>query len=512
MSQPNILLIHADQHRSDCLGCYGNPDVRTPNIDAIAADGVRYENSFCPYPVCTPSRYSLLSSQYVHQHLGWSNHCTLPAGIPTFPKELRAAGYRTKAVGKMHFAPTYLDVGFDEMLLAEQDGPGRFDDDYHRWLREEGLVDAIDLMDQRSEYRRHAPQEYWDTVGAMTSDLNEAHHSTTWIAERAMEELATWGPDEDTGPGAAEDASRNPGRARAGHLLMVGFIKPHHPFDPPAPWDGIYDPTALSILPGWLDEPLPRDIDRSAGYFPHVAHTETKLRLAMANYYATISQIDYHVGRMVDLLKEHGLYDNTLIVYTSDHGDYLGFHHLLLKGNYMYDPVVKVPLIVKYPKVGSTQPRAGEVSDELVNNVDVGPTLLQAAGCNVPDAMMGHDLAADCAADVVFAENWAGQEYMVRTATAKLLVCKDAAKSQFFDLIADPLEMTNCIDAPEYQPTIAALKQRLLAWMLFEGRSRVHLDYDAPVIDGSNVPQRDDGHVDEMAAYFARRMETRRQA
>ena len=120
----NVLIIHADQHRMECLGAYGNTDIRTPNIDVLAAEGVRYENSFCPYPVCTPSRYSLLCGQYVHQHRGWDNHCTLAPEIPTFPKLLRDAGYKTQAIGKMHFTPTYLDVGFDKMTLSEQDGPG----------------------------------------------------------------------------------------------------------------------------------------------------------------------------------------------------------------------------------------------------------------------------------------------------------------------------------------------------------------------------------------------------
>ena len=114
IQQPNVLIIHADQHRIDCLGAYGNKDIRTPNIDALAADGVRYDNSFCPHPVCTPSRYSLLSGLYVHEHRGWTNHTTLAPDIETFPKILRQAGYRTAAVGKMHFTPTYLDVGFDE--------------------------------------------------------------------------------------------------------------------------------------------------------------------------------------------------------------------------------------------------------------------------------------------------------------------------------------------------------------------------------------------------------------
>ena len=143
MTKPNILIIMADQHRADCLGAYGNPDIQTPHIDSLATDGARYPNSFCPFPVCTPSRYSFLSGLYVGQHLGGSNHCTLPAGLPTFPRVLRENGYRTKAVGKMHFTPTYLDVGFEEMWLAEQNGPGRYDDDYHRWLMAEGLSDAV---------------------------------------------------------------------------------------------------------------------------------------------------------------------------------------------------------------------------------------------------------------------------------------------------------------------------------------------------------------------------------
>ena len=160
--RPNVLVLHVDQLRIDCLGVYGNPDVKTPHIDRLASDGVRYTNSLCAFPVCTPSRYSLLSGRYVHEHAGWDNRSTLSPEIATFPRTLRAAGYRTKAVGKMHFTPTYLDVGFDELLLAEQDGPGRWDDDYHRYLMRLGLVDRNDLEDQLGEYRRDAPQEYWN--------------------------------------------------------------------------------------------------------------------------------------------------------------------------------------------------------------------------------------------------------------------------------------------------------------------------------------------------------------
>lgn len=482
-NQPNILIIQADEHRADCLGAYGNPDIKTPNIDSLATDGVRYDNSFCPYPVCTPSRHSFLTSLYARQHLGASNHCTIPQGLPTFPRVLQAAGYKTKAVGKMHLTPTYADVGFDELILAEQNGKGRYDDDYHRWLRDEGLYDKIDLMDQEREYRQNAPQEYWDAVGAMVSDLDEEHHSTTWIANQAMEELETW----------------NSG----GHLLMTSFIKPHHPFDPPAPWHKMYDPNTIELLPGYTGIPLERDLNYSSGFFPYTEMTEQKIRLATALYYATISQIDHHVGRMIQHLKKIGQYDNTLILYNSDHGDYMGYHHLLLKGNYMYDPVIKVPLIIKYPN----QANAGTVSTDLVNTIDVGPTLLNIANCETPNTMIGSDLRTGVQnREYMFAEMGRGREYMVRSHTHKLLWCKNADQSQFFDLQEDPFELENRINDTKSQAQISDMKNALVQWILFDAPSCVHLDENAPTINQPNVPKHDTGHREELYTYFNKRM------
>ncbi|MBN1643088.1 MAG: sulfatase-like hydrolase/transferase [Anaerolineae bacterium] len=482
-THPNILIIHADQHRYDCLGAYGNPDIRTPNIDALAADGVRYDNAFCCFPVCTPSRYSLITGLYVHQHLGWSNRCTLPAGIPTFPRLLRDAGYRTAAVGKMHYTPTYLDVGFQEMLLAEQDGAGRYDDDYHRWLRDQGLCDGVDLLDQVHEYRRHAPRHYWDTFGALPSDLDEAHHSTTWIADRACKSLASWEGD--------------------GNLLMVGFIKPHHPFDPPAPWDQSYDPASLSLLSGWTEQCAERDLAYAHGYFDHRTLTEERLRQVMSLYYATISQIDHHVGRMVDLLCQRGLYDRTAIVYTSDHGDYMGYHHMLLKGNHMYEPLVRVPLIVKYPG----QQSIGTAATQLVSNVDLAPTLLACAGCEAPASVQGINLASGTAEhDLVFAEAPHAREYMVRSSRYKLLHCRDSADTQFFDLQTDPTEQRNLIDSPAYQEHVTALRRRLYEWSLFDSASSPHLDLDAPQIGAPNVPAPGGDHARTSYAYYRARM------
>lgn len=475
----NLLVIQGDEHRFDCLGCYGNPSVRTPHIDGLAADGVRYDESFCVYPVCTPSRYSFLSGLYVHQHLGRSNHATLPAGLPTFPRLLRDAGWRTQAVGKMHLAPTYLDVGFDDLVLAEQNGAGRWEDDYHRWLRDEGLHDAIDLWDQEREYRCQAPAAYWETVGAMESNLDEAHHSTTWIGDRAVERLQAWAPS-------------------GSNLLMASFIKPHHPFDPPAPWSRMYDPETTEPLPGTTDAVPARDAEFARGYFDNAALTEAQIRRATAFYYATISHLDHQVGRMVEVLRERGLYDDTLILYNADHGDYMGFHHMLLKGNHMYDPVIKVPLVVKFPG----RERAGTSTGALVDTRDVTTTLLHAAGVDVPGTMTGVDLAVgDPPRDYVFAEMGRGHEYMVRSRTHKLLAGRE--RSHFFDLTADPHELDDRIDDPTCADVVAAHRQALSDWMLHDACTPAHLDENAATVrSGADAADRQD-----LYDWVARRMQ-----
>lgn len=485
--RPHVLLIHADQVRIDALGAYGNTHIKTPAIDQLAADGVRFNNSFCSFPVCTPSRYSLLSGLPVHEHRGWNNRCTLPPGTPTFASLLRQAGYATKAVGKMHFTPTYLDIGFQELELAEQDGPGRWDDDYHRYLRRMGLVDANDLEDQRAEYRVEARRSYWENVGALPSNLDEAHYSTTWIGDRAVEALNRWN-----------------GQAPA--LLMVGFIKPHHPFDPPERWARQYNPETIPLLPGWLPVTPAQDISFNRGYFTNQFLTEAAVRRATAMYYASLSQLDAQIGRMVQLLKSKGLYDSTLILFTSDHGEYLGFHHLLLKANHLYDPLAKVPLIIKFPQNRA----ANTVRDQLVSNIDVAPTLLKAAGLNPPAAMRGRDLTdAVPGREIVFCET--RPQVMARTRTNKLILdTVTLTRSLYYDLRTDRLEMTNRFNDPACQGEIGRLTRAIEVWRPGP-LSAVYLNEDAPQIKQPNVP-RDRSHRAEIAEWYALQMERWRAA
>lgn len=443
--KPNILFIMTDEQRYDALGCCGNAQIQTPHIDALSRDAVNFTHSFCPYAVCTPSRYSILTGLYVHQHRGRTNRSTPSELLDTYPKALARAGYRTKAIGKMHFTPTYLDVGFQDMVLAEQHGEGRLEDDYHRDLREAGLADVIDLMDQRPEFRQRAPREYWDNFGALVSDLPEEWHSTTWIGNKAVDELERWG--------------------ESGNLLTASFIKPHHPFDPPRQWARMYDEDTIDPLPGWTDAVLERDEAFNPGFFPNRDLALKNIRRITAYYYAAISHIDHQVGRMIETLKRRGLYDNTLILFTSDHGEFLGFHHMILKNNYYYDPIVRVPLLIKFPGNAG----GGTMRDTLTNNIDLAPTMLAQAGVAPQTPMAGFDLA-DPANDrpYIFAEAGQGMMYMARSRTHKLCLTRDAGQRLFIDLENDPLEMENLYGEADSREDVLEHREAISEWLMFE--------------------------------------------
>jgi arylsulfatase A-like enzyme len=479
MQKTNVIIIHTDQHRQECLGVYGNKDIKTPRIDAIAADGVLYDNHFCCFPVCTPSRYSLLSGMYASVHRGLNNSCTLPQGVATFAKELRNAGYRTAAVGKMHFTPTYPDAGFDFLTLAEQDGMGRFDDDYHKYLRDCGLLDEIDLYDQRSEYRKNAPAEYFGSFGAGCSDLACEHHSTTYITNSAVEQIGQF-------------------RADGGNLLMVGYIKPHHPFDPPEPYSSMYDPDSLTLLDGYAERMDDIDWERGGHYFDSRNLTENRLRTVMSQYYGAITHIDDGVGKIMDKLKEKGIYEDSLIIFTSDHGEYLGFRHLLLKGNFMYDPLVKIPLIIKYP---ASWQKTG-VDNSLSSNIDIAKTILSVCGISAPGSMQAFDLTRELRREVAVCESsHIRSEYMARTKEFKLLVSDNFKSCRFFDLVNDPLETTDLSGDTNHKNAIAELKGLLVEEMMMHANKSAYRNPGEPLAGGLANAEAESGR-EAMIAYM----------
>lgn len=461
----NVLLILTDQQRADCLGAAAHPDLKTPALDRIADDGVYYTRTWCTTPLCGPSRYSIFSGLYTGQHHCWGNQATLAQEFETIPRALKRAGYRTATVGKMHLHPTYLDIGFDSMMLAEQAGKGRFDCDYHRELKDAGLADLIDFLDQEKPYRERAPQEYWDTLGTMTSDLPEGWHSTDWIGSRALEALEDWSNHEK-------------------NFLTVSFIKPHHPFDTDSRWADAYDPGLLELIPGYTEQCSDRDLAANCGHFPHNSWNESQLRKVMTNYYANISHIDSWVGRMLDLLNEKDLYDDTLIVFASDHGEYLGYHHMLTKCNYPYESVLQVPLLIKYP--GGK--RSGEKDGRLVSLVDLAPTILRAMDAPSKARFPGNDLAdTEWDRGYVCSEYAGGKVYAVRDERYKLIRCSNGWETLLFDLEDDPFEMDNLFNDPGFQYIREHLQTALAKWKLEDCKGYTLSNEQAPLSPGDNV-------------------------
>lgn len=434
MDRPNILLIQSDQHRWDCAGFAGNPDVRTPNLDALAAYGVWFDQAICQSTRCVPSRATLMTGRYPAAHGVRDNETGLAPGTPNVVRVLREAGYTTAAIGKMHFRPARADHGFDLVRLAEQDPPGRFEDDYHPWLAGRGLRDEVDEWDQVD--RNAAPEAYRLSFGAMPSALPAEAHSTNWIGDEAVRFLQTVKPP---------------------FFLWASFIKPHHPFDPPAPWHRMYHPKLLA-LPGGFRLPVRRDDLVEGAHFDLRGMTEARFRQVLSFYYANISHVDQQIGRILATLAARG-HTSNVIVYCSDHGDYMGQHGLILKdGRWPYDALIRVPLIIS----GVAGQRQGARDPAPAELTDVAPTLLDAAGIRVPDEIQGRSLMQRLRnggaplRGAAFCED--GDARVARDANYKLVASVEGTPLALFDLTADPHEFDNRVG----QARIAKEQARLL--------------------------------------------------
>ena len=218
MRKPNIILITASQLRWDCLGYVGHPDVRTPNIDVLASHAAVFDQALTACPNGAAARATVLTGHYPRRHGVYACGQPMRRGLETLPELLRGSGYETGLAGMLQATPSRAPLGFDRLALAEPEVPGRVQDDYHAWLREEGQADASGDW-ERAE-RGNAPMAYWNSFGALRAEMDEKYSSTTWIGDRAVRGICTM-----TEP----------------FFLWVSFIKPSPPFDPPPPWDDMYE-------------------------------------------------------------------------------------------------------------------------------------------------------------------------------------------------------------------------------------------------------------------------------
>jgi arylsulfatase A-like enzyme len=361
-SRPNILFLMTDQHRGDTLGAAGNSVVRTPSIDRIAAEGVRFRNAYSSTPTCTPARTALLTglSPWHHGMLGYSN---MAEQYPLEkPRALRDAGYYTATIGKQHFYPMRNGHGYQRMILDEHcpcgNGPAAL-----AAAEGKGPVERTDyeawFYSEAPNLDPHATGLWWNDYIGRPFALPERLHPTRWTGETAVNFLSTYERPEP-------------------FFLKVSFIRPHSPYDPPARFMNLYEDARLpeAQVGKWAERYAPRSSDRTDIWHGRLSPAE--VRRSRQAYYGCVSQVDEQIGRILGALEKRGLLEQTLILFTSDHGDMTGDQNLWRK-SYAYEPSAHVPMLMRWPE-GMVSARRGSVMDQPVELRDVLPTFLEAAG------------------------------------------------------------------------------------------------------------------------------------
>lgn len=483
MQSPNILLIMSDQHRASVMGCAGDPVVRTPHLDRLAAEGIRFDNVYCQGPLCMPSRASLLTERYVRDHGVLQNAWDTPTTLPTFVGDVAAAGYHTSCIGKMH-----LWVHGSGLRSGER----RTSDTRERagQMRGYGFAEPIETAGKLASAR--ITSEYTDHL----TDRGRYGSYREWMAARRYASQPAGGrvrrlPIWTTGsnPMTGDDYIDAWHGRRAAEWLeaydrlqpffqWVGFPGPHDPWDAPAEYAEPYRHADMP-MPGSLRRPEVAGSDPFKSfldYFVNV-HSDSQhlTNAAIAEirryYYGNVSVIDDAIGRMLAALQRRGMLDDTWVIYTSDHGEMMGEHRMLTKMVF-YDPAVRVPLIIRPP--GGCAPR---VVPELVEHVDLAATIRDIADSAGDPSFEGRSLlgwvggGTGLRRPAVFSENFGLG--MVRTAEYKLVFVEDTLEPvQLFDLVADPLEDVNVVGRSDHRRTRDTLMETLVAPFLAPGLVR----------------------------------------
>lgn len=463
-----------------------NPLLKTPVLDRLAEEGTLFERAYCPNPTCTPTRASIITGMYPSTHGAWSLGTKLAEGCPTLGALLNQTGYSTSLIGKAHFQPmgstqeqTSIETperivdldfwrgfhgpfyGFEHVELTRGHG-----DEYTAGMHYGAWLEDRGLSNWRDYFARHDPNRTELPVRRHAWDLPEELHYSVWTADRSI---------------AAIERSAEAGDP---FFCWASFHDPHPPYLVPEPWASMYDPGDVTLgaqvpgemaaMPPWHQLTQQDNPDFSpwqeTPFSNHGFHdqrvAEYELRADVAVYYGMTSFLDAQVGRILDRLDTLGLTDNTLVIFTADHGHFLGHHGLTAKGAFHYEDLLRVPFLVRHP--GGVL--AGARSSSLQSLVDLAPTLLTAAGAPVPGAMQGVNQldvwagTQQAARDHVIVEN-RHQPTAVHLRTYiedryKLTLYRDRPWGELFDLHDDPGEHRNLFDDADFADLRSTLLHR----------------------------------------------------
>lgn len=475
MTKPNILMITVDQMRFDCLSALGHPIVETPNLDALVCQGVTFTSAYSATPTCIPARAAIMTgmSQRSHGRVGYQDK------VPwtyehTIAGELAKAGYHTQCVGKMHVYPARNLCGFHNVVLhdgylhhnrSKHDNTvdDHFDqvDDYLQWLRRTAGSE-LDIMDIGLDCNASTVARPWH--------LAESLHPTNWCVTESIDFLRR----------------RDPSKP---FFLWTSFVRPHSPLDPPQVYFDMYKDLELP------DPPVGSWVDEAAALAGATGPTTTfgripkrRLDRARAAYYALITHLDEQIGRLINAIREYGVHNNTVILFTSDHGELIGDHHLFRK-SLPYEGSAKVPFIVCDP-TGRFGFDKGSQIEQVIELRDIMPTLLDVAGAPIPGTVDGRSLLPLCRGEqpewrsCIHGEHLYGalSHQFATDGCEKYVWFTQSGEEQFFDLRTDPQELTNAAKDERYASRVAMWREQVITEL--EGREEGY------VAEGHLVPGR----------------------
>lgn len=437
--RPNVLLIMADQLSAPFLSLHGGPAI-TPNIDRLAARGVVFSSAYSNSPLCAPARFAMMSGQLNSKIGAYDNASEFASSIPTYAHHLRTAGYQTTLVGKMHFVGPDQLHGFEERLTTDiypadfgwtpnwADPDGRFDWWFHNMdsVVNAGVADVSNQLD------------YDDDVG--------------YQAVRKLRDLAR---TNDNRP----------------WMMTASFTHPHDPYVARQEFWDLYDHDAIALPTiGPLSDD---DVDPHSRRLRRVITADTtdvtddQIRNARHAYLANISYIDHHVGQMLSVLDRHDMADDTIVIFTSDHGDMLGERGLWYKMSY-FEHSARIPMIVSDPRQSAAS--VGSVNSTHVSLLDIAPTMLDVAGVEAPRILDGSSLLPLIGADSdpertvlgeYLGEGAVAPIFMIRRGDHKF-IWSEPDGAQLFDLAADPSELNNLVGQPEFMDEVSDFTMEVL--------------------------------------------------
>lgn len=449
---PNLVFILTDQQRRDTIAAWGHGHMVTPAMDSLVDGGLSFTNAHCPGATCTASRAALFTGMYAHNtgtysFRDWGHQ-------PNWVEDLAAAGYHCANIGKMHFQPRDVTGGFHERIIVENptsvgNWGGQGDDDWGKFLTANGL--------ERPNFRHRSDPDWKARYQGIPWAWDERLHSDAFVADSAVDWIA------------ARADNHEP------FFLEVGFPGPHEPWDPPQAWVDLY---AERDLPGPVDFPCSlegrppqqraiREFHASCDHESCIAMPEATLDDVMRmrrHYFGKISFVDHQIDKVLRALEEAGQLENSIVVFSSDHGEMLGDHGSAYKW-LMYESITRVPFVVKdFRNPGKTTR-----TDDLVSLMDLGPTFLEWAGVPVPTRLEGRSIAPYLRGDsvepreAVFCED--NYMVMMRKTEEKIVHYLGAPYGEYYRLAEDPDETRNLWDDPDCLERRRTLQVELLDWL-----------------------------------------------